>query len=48
MKKSEIKNMWHLTGIIMILIMIYALVFHGETVKECLTNFFMRQFERGF
>lgn len=48
MKRSEIKNMWYLTGIIMILILIYALVFHGDTVSEYLTNLFMRQFERSF
>lgn len=50
MKRSEIKNMWYLTGIIMILIMImiYVIVFHGDTVKEYLTNLFMRQLERRF
>ncbi len=48
MKKSEIKNMWYLTGVIMLLIMIYALVFHRDTVLEYLTNYFMRQFERSF
>lgn len=48
MKKTEIKNMWYLTGVIMLLIMIYAIVFHGDTVKEYLTNLFMRQLEGGF
>ncbi len=48
MKKSETKNMWYLTGIIMLLIMIYAIVFHGDTVKQYLTSIFMRQLERGY